>query len=193
MLEIFGHFTYPSDDHIGEYLSFAYNFTGLKWPYGRESSKVYPEEEKTVDFFTPYLKGERKIDEVIAWRTEELAIPIICDIEFDRKIVREAVNVLNRGKYVENLPEDAVVEVPAMIDKDGIHPQKIGELPEALAAFSRTQISIQKLIIEAYKKRSKNLLLQALLLDPVVDNVENAEKMLNEMLFLQSKFLPEFK
>jgi len=193
MIEIFGYFTYPSDDHIGEYLSFAYNFTGLKWYYGREYSKVHQKEEKREDFFTPYLKGEKKIDEVIAWTTGELAIPIIIDIEFDRKIVREAVNVLNKEKYVENLPEDAIVEVPALVDKNGIHPQRIGKLPQALADFSRTQISIQKLIIEAYKTKSKNLLLQALLLDPVVDNVENAEKMLDEMLRLQSEFLPEFK
>lgn len=193
MVEIFGLFTYPSDDHIGEYLSFAYNFTGLKWPYGNEVKKISLKEEDKEDFLEPYIRGKRKIDEYVAAPTDELAVPIICDIEFDRKRWEPAVNVLNDGFYVENLPQDAVVEVPAIVDKDGIHPQKIGKLPEALAAFSNLQVSIQKLIIEAYKTRSKNLLLQALLLEPVVDNVEKAEKMLDEMLTLQSEFLPEFK
>ena len=95
--------------------------------------------------------------------------------------------------YVGNLPEDAIVEVPAEVDGNGIHPQKVGNLPEALAAMCRTQISIQKLIVEAYAKRSKKLLLEALLLDPVVDSAERARKMLDTMLDLQKDYLPEFK
>ena len=37
MMEVYGHLTYPSDGHIGEYLAFAHEFTGLLWPYGLES------------------------------------------------------------------------------------------------------------------------------------------------------------
>ena len=186
MVEIFGLYTYPSDDHIGEYLSFAYHFTGTKWRYGRGFQK------QQNDFLSPYLKGIKKIDNEILHPTCELAIPIILDIVFDRKKWEYAVNVPNDKLYVENLPRDAIVEVPAIVDRKGIHPQKIGALPEALACYCRTQISIQKLIVEAYKKKSKNLLLQALLLDPVVNNVEKAEKMLDKMLKLQSSFLPKF-
>ena len=72
-------------------------------------------------------------------------------------------------------------------------PQAIGPIPEALAAFSRIQVSIQKLIIESYRKRSKNLLLQALLLEPLVHHVGNAERMLDDMLELQSNYLPAFE
>ena len=55
------------------------------------------------------------------------------------------------------------------------------------------QVSIQKLIIESYRKRSKNLLLQALLLEPLVHHVGNAERMLDDMLELQSNYLPAFE
>jgi hypothetical protein len=65
-------------------------------------------------------------------------------------------------------------------------------LPEALLAFCRTQASIQKLVVEAYRQRSRNLLLQALLIDPVVNSVENVEKMLDYMLELQKDYLPAF-
>ncbi len=193
MVEVFGYFTYPSDDHIGEYLSFAHHFTGLKWHYGRESKKVNLEEPQKLDIVGEYINGKMKIDQYITERTEELAIPIICDIELNKSKWEPAVNTINDELYIENLPEDAVVEVPFIADKNGIHPQKVGALPEALAAFSRTQISIQKLLVEAYRKKSKNLLLQALLVDPIVNNVTKAEKMIDEMLEIQSEFLPQFK
>jgi alpha-galactosidase len=100
--------------------------------------------------------------------------------------------VLNSEGYIENLPREAVVEVPAYCDGTGIHPIAVGPLPEAPAAYMRTQISIQRLLTEAYRTRSKNLLLQALLLDPAVDSILEAEALLDEMLELQAAFLPEF-
>jgi alpha-galactosidase len=103
------------------------------------------------------------------------------------------VNVLNSEGYIENLPGNMVVEIPAACDGKGVHPIRVGALPEGPAAYMRTQGSIQRLITEAYRTRSKNLLLQALLLDPVVDSILEAEKLLDEMLELQAEFLPRFK
>ncbi len=170
----------------------------MKWPYGRESRKISDCEKpvsERVNWLDPYVTGERALDRRVTTldKWSELAMPIVCDIEFDRKMWRSSVNVLNDGLYVENLPHDAVVEVPAIVDAGGVHPVKVGPLPEALAAFTRTQISIQKLLVEAYRTRSKKLLLQALLLDPVVNSVSNAEKLLDEMLRKQAEFLPRFR
>ena len=86
-----------------------------------------------------------------------------------------------------------MVEVPAEVDGEGVHPRSVPPLPEALAAFCRTQASIQKLVVEAYGERSKRKLLQALLLDPVVNSVANAERMLENMLEVQQEYLPELK
>jgi len=55
------------------------------------------------------------------------------------------------------------------------------------------QVSIHKLLVEAYRGRSKKLLLQALLIDPVVDSIERAEKMMEEMLRIEVDFLPSFE
>ena len=85
-----------------------------------------------------------------------------------------------------------MVEVPAVVNATDIHPEQVGPLPEVLAAFCRTQVSIQLLLIEAYRQRSKKLLLQALLLDPIVDSVRQAEDMLDCMLELQKDYLPSF-
>ncbi len=146
----------------------------------------------SADWRDAYLSGEKAADERLAKPGGEIAVDIIADVLGDKRKWEPTVNILNTGGYVENLPLDAVVEVPAVVDATGIHPECVGPLPEALAAFCRTQVSIQLLLIEAYRQRSKRLLLQALLLDPCVDSIRRAEEMLDHMLKLQKDYLPAF-
>jgi len=191
--EIFGIFVFPSDDHIGEYLAFGSEFHGVKWPYGLENRRIpQGEPDRTMATMEDYLSGRRGPDELLAKPSGELAVPILCDVMMNRGRWREAVNVLNTEGYVENLPRSGVVEVPAVVDADGLHPQHVGALPEPFAAIIRTQFAIIELVTEAYRARDRKLLLQALLLDPNVNSVENARRMLDEMLELQKDFLPAF-
>ena len=138
-----------------------------------------------------YLEG-KPLDIWALRNSGEIAIPVISAIELNKKQRFDAVNVLNSDGYIENLPRNAVIEIPAMADNMGLHPIKVGSLPEGPTAYIRTQLSIQRLITEAYRTKSKNLLLQALLLDPVVDSIIEAEALLEEMLELQAAFLPKF-
>jgi alpha-galactosidase len=191
-IDVYGWLTYKSDDHIGEYVSYGAEFAGAKWPYGLESRSVgqpHPGPEFDLE---PYLAG-KPLDERALRRSGEIAIPVICAIESDERARFDAVNVLNDGAYIENLPRDVVVEIPAMCDGQGLHPIHVGPLPTGPAAHIRTQTSIQRLITEAYRTRSRRLLLQALLLDPVVNSITEAKKMLDEMLVLQAPYLPEFE
>ena len=63
----------------------------------------------------------------------------------------DAVNVPN-ADLIPGLPEDSVVEVPAKAGKTGLKPIKMKQLPEPILALLRTQASINKLLIEAYKE-----------------------------------------
>lgn len=216
MYKVFGYFTYPAPSHPGEYVNFAHDIAGpmfVKWGLGQVSRRlgasvtenVYTKEGKInqSSYELWSLEHARKIDRVIAGSepltaeltktTEELAVPIICDIEFDQNRRELAANVLNRDSAVENLPADAVVEVPILVNASGIHPVKVGALPEAIAGICNLQISIQKLLVEAYQQRSKQLLLQALVTDPIVDSVPRAEEMMELMLRAESEYLPTFK
>jgi len=74
-------------------------------------------------------------------------------------------NVLNRG-CIENLPADACVEVPCLVNGDGIHPCHVGRLPVQLAAMNMTNINVQLLTIEAARTRSRDTIYQAAMLDP---------------------------
>lgn len=191
LIDVFGWLTYNSDDHIGEYLSFGAEFSGVKWHYGLESRPVGQPQPGPHFEPDPYLAGA-PLDERALRESGEIAVPVIATVELGQRRRYDAVNVLNTEAYIENLPRDVIVEVPAYCDGDGIHPIAVGPLPEAQATFMRTQVSIQRTVTEAYRTKSKNLLLQALLMDPVVNSVVEAKKMLDEMLELQQEFLPPF-
>jgi alpha-galactosidase len=192
LAQIFGVFTFPSDDHIGEYLSYGHEFHGIKWPYGQESRPVRLEEQPRVSAVEECAEGRAPVTPELLACSGEITVPVICDMELNRGARRSAVNVLNTGGFIENLPRDAAVEVPALVDARGIHPLKVGPVPETFAAYMRTQFTIHTLLTEAYRTRSKQLLLQALLLDPCVNSIVEAEKLLDEMLALQKDFLPTF-
>jgi alpha-galactosidase len=195
MYETFGILPFPADVHIGEYVQFAYEVTG---PYfhdpvlTRWRNKMLGLDYGEVDLIQRVVEGKEPISE-LAKSSDSLPIRIICDIEFDRKSQDLFVNVPNEDFAIPNLPEDAIVEIRAMTDARGVHPMKVGPLPEAIAAMCRTQISIQKLMVEAYAQRSKKLLLQALAIDPTVDSIPRAQKLVDKMLSTQKGFLPDLE
>ncbi len=135
--ETFDVMGYISDYHVGEYLSFASEFTGIKWKFGIESSKISPDvsitpsmifnawrEGKNVDRYLKdnYLlcKKNSKEQNILLTKSDELAVPVIADILLNRKTLRPAVNVLNTEGYIENLSKDGCIEIPATIDAEGM-------------------------------------------------------------------------
>ena len=213
--DVFGLLTYPAGSHPGEYLAFGHELGGpllINWGIGQVSRRLgakasehryviegrlgRPSYElrslEQADRIQRIAEGKDPLTEEFTSPTRELAIPIICDIELDRNRRELSVNIPNEGFAITNLPEDAVVEIPARVDGEGVHPMQVGALPEALAGVCNIQISIQKLLVEAYRQRSRKLLLQALAIDPVVDSVDRVERMMDHMLDLEAEYLPEF-
>ena len=74
-------------------------------------------------------------------------------------------NVLNKG-LIENLPQDACVEVPCLVDANGVQPTYVGRLPVQCAAMNMTNINPQLLTIEAAATVKKEHIYQAAMLDP---------------------------
>lgn len=201
LYDLYGLFPFTSPSHIAEYIPFAYPMTGTflhRWGVGR-ITRVPGE----PGYQGRSIERARAIDEVAEGRapltaemaapTAELAVPIICGIELDKNQRELSANIPNTGLYIENLPEDAIVEVPIMVDRAGVQGVKVGRLPEAIAALCHRQIAIQNLLVQAYQERSRQLLLQALTLEPVVDDLKRAKEMMELMLRVQSEHLPEMK
>ena len=74
-------------------------------------------------------------------------------------------NVLNHG-LITNLPDDAIVEVPCLVNRNGVQGCYVGNLPLACAALNMTHINVHKLVIEAAVTHSRSLVYQAAMLDP---------------------------
>ncbi|MEF3329332.1 alpha-glucosidase/alpha-galactosidase [Oceanobacillus oncorhynchi] len=98
-------------------------------------------------------------------RSREYGSYIIEAMETDKPF-KIGGNVLNTGRLISNLPENAVVEVPCLVDASGIAPTYVGDLPEQLAALNRTNINTQLLTVEAALTRKKEKIYQAAMLDP---------------------------
>lgn len=191
LLRIYGMLTYPDNTHAGEFMSCGYTYMQGKWKHGLESRSISAVHKSEIDTITPYLSGTIPIESILV-ASREIAVPIIAAMLNDTPTEFPSGNFINTGLFIPNLNPDGVVEVPILVDGKGIHPQPIAALPEGVASMCRTQMSIQKLTVLAYKERSKNLLLQALLLEPTVDDIPKAEALIDDMLELQKEYLPEF-
>ena len=103
-------------------------------------------------------------------------------------------NVRNDG-YIANLPHGCCVEVPIYVDRTGLHPTVIGNLPPQCAALNMTNVVVQGLAVEASFTGDPELLMQAVALDPLTSAVltlDEVRRMVAEMLDAEAGHLPQF-
>lgn len=104
-------------------------------------------------------------------------------------------NVLNTGHLITNLPEDACVEVPCLVNGHGIHPCHVGKLPVQCAAMNMTNINVQLLTIEAAVTKKKEHIYQAAMLDPHTGSeldIDTIVKMVDELIDAHGNWLPKY-
>lgn len=104
-------------------------------------------------------------------------------------------NVLNAGHLITNLPEDACVEVPCLVNGQGVHPCHVGALPVQCAAMNMTNINVQLLTIEAARTRKLEHIYQAAMLDPHTGSeldIDTIKKMVDELIAAHGDFLPKY-
>jgi len=172
ILEHFGVLPITEDSHFGEYISWA--------------SEV-ADHRGILDFYTYYRNFLGRRDAVIGNEITERMVPIIEGILTNNYYEEAAVNIPNKG-YIKNLPEWIAVEVPARIDSDGIHGIPI-ELPVGIRALITNQIGIHDLVADAVLEKSKELVIQALLADPVVTTAKCIPEMVEYVIAEQSPWL----
>ena len=177
ILEKFGLMPITSDSHLGEYIQWAYDVTDHKG---------------ILDFYRFYKEFLSKVEPKIELHLEERVVPIIEGILTDSGYEEAAVNIPNKG-LIANLPEWIAVEVPATVDKNGIHGIPLGELPHGFAGLLLNQAAVHDLTAEAVIHKSKAAALQALLVDPVVNQYDQVEEMLDTMISYQEKWLGYLK
>ena len=130
--------------------------------------------------------------------------PIIRSVEYGTTIINSLEtgipsringNVKNKG-LITNLTQGCCVEVPCLVDKHGISPCYIGNLPPHLAALNQANVSAQKLAVEGIMEKDKTKLFYALLLDPLTSarlTIDETREMLDELFQVEAKYLKGFK
>ncbi len=104
-------------------------------------------------------------------------------------------NVKNNG-LITNLLEGCCVEVPCLVDKEGIHPCYVGDLPPQCAALNRTNINLQELAVKGIVEKDKTKIFQSILLDPLTSailTIDETERMVDEMFQAEKEYLKGFK
>jgi alpha-galactosidase len=205
LLKYFGYFVTESSGHASEYV-----------PYFRKTAKMVNNElvprftDQINDWFEfgrtgGYLrhchdrvqKFQQEYqsilqEELSAERTHEYGARIIEAIETNRPITING-NVPN-DDLIDNLPEGCCVEVPCLVDGNGIQPIKVGPLPAQLAALNRTNINVQELIVEAALTGSKDAVYHAVMLDPLtaaVCTLPQIRELVDKMLAAEAQWLPK--
>ncbi len=103
-------------------------------------------------------------------------------------------NVMNNG-LIDNLPQGCCVEVPCLVDKNGIQPTKIGDLPPQLAAVMRTNINVQELTVEAVLTGNREHVYHAAMLDPHTAaelDLDQIWHLVDDLIVAHGDWLPEF-
>jgi alpha-galactosidase len=104
-------------------------------------------------------------------------------------------NVKNKG-LITNLLEGSCVEVPCLVDKHGISPCYIGDLPPQCAALNRTNINVQELAVQGIVEKDKTKIFHSILLDPLTSarlTIDETRQMVDELFQIDAKYMNSFK
>lgn len=197
MLRRTGYFVTESSEHFAEYVPY---FIRGQNPELIERYNIpldeYPRrcEAQIADW--ERLRRELEAGEGVheVRRSVEYASLIIHSLETGQPRVIYG-NVRN-DRLIDNLPEGCVVEVPFLVDRNGLQPTRVGELPPVLAALMRTNINVQELTVRAALTGRREYVYQAAMLDPHTAaelTLDAIWALVDEMLEAHAAWLPQFQ
>ncbi len=192
LFELFGLYPCSGDTHVAEYLSLypkniwsEYHLKQLN-PMGRNPhyQKIWEEIKQIANREIPANKYMRK--------SGEEAVNIISAMIYNKNEYQPSVNIPNQG-CILNLPEKAIVEIPGVVDSEGIRGISMGKLPQTIASLCQRQVTISELAVQAAVTGSRQAALEALLIDPYINAVVNAKALLDDILKIHEEYLPQFQ
>lgn len=194
IFKVFGLFPIPGDEHLCEYLPWVSDPTTEPWK--KFDLDLYEWQGHSQDRQDNWARLEaavrsREAPEEFIPSYSEGALEVIENIVKDSDFLWEAVNVPNLGQ-IPNLPANAIIELPGLLNARGVTGIPVGPLPEGIAELLRREITISHLTVDAVVKGDRQLALQALLLDPVIRDLDTGQKVLEDYLATYREYLPSF-
>ncbi|MGV3615736.1 MAG: alpha-glucosidase/alpha-galactosidase [Fimbriimonas sp.] len=204
MLRRFGYYSTESNGHLSEYVpwyrkrpSEIAEWIDLgSWINGETGGylRVCTEGRRWFEHDFPNWMTSEPNRFVPEKRGEEHGSYIIEGLETGR-VYRGHFNRVNRG-VITNLPDDAIIEAPGYVDRNGISMPVVGDLPLGCAAVCNVSISVQRLAVEAAIQGDVQLLKQAMMMDPLTGAVCNPPEiwqMTDEMLVALAPWMPQWQ
>ncbi len=195
ILKRFGYFVTESSEHFAEYVPWFIKNNRLDII---DKYKIPIDEyiDRCEHHIKTWIELEKDITPI---NNEPLRLSheyasYIMDAVTNNKTVTINANVMNNN-LINNLPNNSCVEIPCIINSDGYHPQKIGNLPEQLAALIRTNINVQILTAEAAITKKREHIYHAALLDPLTStnlSIDEIYSMTDKLLDAHKEYLPNY-
>lgn len=177
IMERLGYYVTESSEHNAEYCPYFIKDDNLIESYHIPINEYIRRSKINLKEFETIKDSIERGEELHVDTSQEYAGLIIHSIETGKDCTING-NVLNTG-LITNLPDHCCVEVPCLINKNGIQPTYIGDLPPQLAAYNRTNVNVQMLAVEAALEGKKEHVYHAIMLDPLASSLLNLEQMWN--------------
>lgn len=194
LLRQFGYFPTEGSGHDSEYVPYFRKDKETRDAYGLDSWQVNPNPPKSRLWAkdTGVDEDEGPVGELKMSHeyTAGIMEAVITDVPY-----RFNGNVMNTG-LITNLPDGCCVEVPCMVDAQGVNPCYVGDLPKGVAALCRANVSVHDLAVEAVLKRDRELAFQAVACCPVTAAVlplPKIREMFDEMWEAEKDLLTYFE
>ncbi|KQN63595.1 alpha-glucosidase/alpha-galactosidase [Erwinia sp. Leaf53] len=196
IMRVFGCYVTESSEHNAEYMPY---WIKRNYPELIERFNIpldeYPRRcIEQIDRWQLQRERLTQNDNLTHTRSHEYASWMIEAMETDVPY-KIGGNVLNNG-LITNLPAEACVEVPCLVDGQGVTPCHVGVLPPQLAALNRTNINTQLLTIEAAVSRKKEHIYHAALLDPHTSaelSIDDTIRLCDELIAAHGDWLPAYR
>jgi alpha-galactosidase len=191
----YGLWPHENDEHYGEYFHYACEFMECKgYDFDEHVAMDRGWKQRIGEFVAGRYDPERFTQETrdFMWRIFGDVPPsnIIGGVHLGRPAYLQNANIPNRGA-LPGLPDDMIVELPAVATPSGIFGVHFQKLPDPIIAFLYREGVIQGLAAEAAVEGSRHKALQALMLDPQVRSAEMAAALLDAFLEAHEGFIPE--
>jgi alpha-galactosidase len=184
----------PGDCHLAEYLPWCHDPQTRPWEkydlflYDWDRAQV--ERDKMWQSITALAESDASLDGLRDARGEG-AVELIEGLLGSEATYRPAVNIPNKGD-IPNLPDGAIIEVPALVRDGDIQGVSTEPLPTIVAELCRREIAVASLAVDAAVTGSRQTALEALLIDPCVNDVDTARAILDAYLTEYGEYLPDF-
>ena len=200
MFEIFGMMPTAGDSHMCEYLSYTHD--PITKPWEKYDLKLQSWEgnrkrrAERWELAQAIVDGSVDADVLVNLGKfailEEPLPEIIEALAFDDHYYNHQLNIPNNGGLIPTLPDDAIVEVPGLVTGMGGLGLGLPPLPEGIAELCRRELVRSDIVVQAAATGDRALALQALLLDPMITDIDTARAILNDMLRDFAEYLPQF-